>query len=45
VEAKLALNEQACATAIQSLGGLCPTCGGELGDAAHFLAHEIGDAA
>ena len=45
VQAKLAENERACAAAIEALGGLCPTCGGGLGDAAHFLAHEIEDAA
>ena len=45
VQTRLAANSAVCAAAIEALGGLCPTCGNGLGDAGHFLAHDVGAAA
>ncbi|MGU3656264.1 hypothetical protein [Methylobacterium fujisawaense] len=45
VRTRLEANAEACSKAIEALGGLCPTCGNGLGDASHFLAHEVEAAA
>ena len=45
VQEDLAANAAACNAVIQALGGLCPTCGNGLGDAGHFLAHDVEAAA